>query len=504
MLVSAVRVVVLTFLIPLFLGESTCAAETLMAGIAKADITHYDAGPVNDPLFAKVLVLGNGDTRLVLITLDVVAVGEIGPITHEFLPTVRGAIQTELGIPPSNVIVNASHCHGIARGDSAQLTIQAVREAVANLVPVKVGVGHGHEDRVSENRRLKLKSGREADVRHAYSLPPDEEIAEVGPIDPEIGVVRFDRLDGSTLAVVYNFACHPIQGAPSGGNTADMIAFSSEVIESAYGPNCLALFVQGCGGDINPVRYKIVSEPRDAEPLGHRLGLSALKAAQAITPKETTDLVVLNETLPLPRSDNAEKIAYLEDEVKRLTATLRGTTLNARTFLELVTKYGLFDNFPTYYSHRYLQEDAIGVDFLKKLDAANRQHVIAYLNNLHTMEEITRIQTNLALLRKHQAENIAAGSRTIDVELSAIKIGDFRLLTFPGELTVRIGLGLKKAAPHDDTFIAGYTNGYIYYAPTTEQLLNVGYAQEDSDCVLAPEWQGVFETRALEMLRKLD
>ena len=64
-----------------------------------------------------------------------------------------------------------------------------------------------------ENRRLKLKNGKEADVRHAYSLPPDEEVAEVGPIDPEIGILRLDRKDGRTLAVVYNFACHPIMGS---------------------------------------------------------------------------------------------------------------------------------------------------------------------------------------------------------------------------------------------------------------------------------------------------
>jgi hypothetical protein len=33
--------------------------------------------------------------------------------------------------------------------------------------------------------------------------------------------------------------------------------------------------------------------------------------------------------------------------------------------------------------------------------------------------------------------------------------------------------------------------------------LNVGNAQEDSDCILAPEWQAIFETKALEVLGKL-
>ena len=51
--------------------------------------------------------------------------------------------------------------------------------------------------------------------------------------------------------------------------------------------------------------------------------------------------------------------------------------------------------------------------------------------------------------------------------------------------------------------MAGYTNGYIYYAPTAEQLRNVGGAQEDSDCLLAPEWQKIFEAKAGEIIRKL-
>jgi hypothetical protein len=119
------------------------------------------------------------------------------------------------------------------------------------------------------------------------------------------------------------------------------------------------------------------------------------------------------------------------------------------------------------------------------------------------MEQLTRNQTNLALLRKHQADMVASGKRTIDVELVGLRIGNFVLLTFPGELTVRIGLGIKKRSPHELTFVAGYTNGYIYYAPTTEQLLNVGGAQEDSDCILAPEWQKIFEDKAAEILRKL-
>lgn len=479
------------------------AASPLRAGTAKVDITNYDAGPVSDPLYVKALVLTDGATTSALITLDVVAVGEIGHVKNDYLPIVRAALKKELQILPEHVVVNASHCHGVPCAEIAERTIQAVQAASRKMVPVLVGAGVGQENRVSENRRLKLKSGKEADVRHAYALPPDDAVAEIGPIDPEIGVLRLDTEDGNTLAVVYNFACHPIQGVPSGGNTADLVAYASNVLEEAFGNGAMAFFLQGCGGDINPAWYKDVDHPRDAETLGNLLGLSALRAAKAISTKPTNAFQVLHETITLPRADLAERIAFQESELQRVLRSLRGTSLNLKTFLPLVVKYRLDEAFPSYYSHEYLREKQIGKDDLARMDAVNRKNLEDYMQNIYAMEELTRIQTNLELLKKHQAQNIAAGKRTIDVEVEGLRIGDFRLITFPGELTVRIGLNLKRLSPHELTFIAGYTNGYIYYCPTEEQLLNVGNAQEDSDCILAPEWQKIFEDKALEMLKQL-
>jgi hypothetical protein len=499
------RLLVLLVLVTIWhsLFSGSAQAAQLWAGVAKADITNTKAGPVNDRLYVKALVLKDDTTTTAIITLDAVAVGEIGYIGNDYLPKVRARIEKELKIKPANVLINASHCHGVVSADVDQRTFQAVKEALQNMVPVRVGAGRGREDRIMENRRLKLKSGKEVDVRGAYSLPPDEEIAEVGPIDPEIGVLRLDRTDGRTLAVVYNFACHPIQGVPSKGNTADLTGFASRVIEENSSEGAMAFFVQGCGGDINPIWYKDVDHPRDAEILGSMLGLSTLRALRKVQTKEDGRLKVLNETLALPRADVAQRIIALEGEQQRLVASLRGTTLNLKTFIPLVVKYNLSSEFPSYYSHRYLYDKALGRDDLEQLDTENRAHIKQYIRNIYTMEQLTRVQTNLALLRKHQARNVAAGKRTIDVELLGVRIGDFVLLTFPGELTVRIGLGIKQRSPHAFTFVAGYTNGYIYYAPTAEQLLNVGGAQEDSDCLLAPQWQKLYEDKAAEMLKKL-
>ncbi|MFG0332071.1 MAG: hypothetical protein ACF8TS_01800, partial [Maioricimonas sp. JB049] len=174
-------------------GSRFVQAATLMAGAAKVDITDREAGPVNDPLYARALVIRSGETTAVLVAVDAVAIGEIGRISNDYLPAVRKRLQDELGITPANVLVNASHCHGIVCDDVDARTVQAVKAAADNMVPVTVGAGSAHEDRIMENRRLKLKSGREVDVRHAYSLPPDDAVAEVGPVDPQIGILRLDR-----------------------------------------------------------------------------------------------------------------------------------------------------------------------------------------------------------------------------------------------------------------------------------------------------------------------
>jgi hypothetical protein len=475
----------------------------LRAGVAKVDITNVEAGPVNDPLYVKALVLADESTKVAIITVDAVAIGEIGYIGNDYLEKVRSRIERELSIKPANVLINASHCHGIVCSDVDQRTVEAVKQATQNMVPVMVGVGTGHEDRIMENRRLKLKDGREVDVRHAYSLPPDEDVAAVGPVDPEIGVLRLDRRDGRTLAVVYNFACHPIQGVPNGGNTADITGFASQVIEDNLSDGTIALFIQGCAGDINPAFYKSVDHPRDAEPLGNLLGLSTLTAVRSIEVREERRFRVLNETISLPRADLAQRIVAMEAEQQQLLRSLKGTYLNLKTFLPLAVKYQLASDFPSYNSHRYLHEEATGRENLRKLDAQNRVNMKQYIRNVQTMEKLTRNLTNLALLRKHQANLVDSGKRTIDVELMGLRIGDFVLTTFPGELTVQIGLNIKRASPHELTFVAGYTNGYIYYAPTAEQLRNVGGAQEDSDCLLAPPWQQLYENKAAELLRKL-
>ncbi|MDB6118773.1 MAG: hypothetical protein JWO08_2554 [Verrucomicrobiaceae bacterium] len=488
----------------LFAIASSLSAAELRAGVAKIEITDREAGPVNDPLFAKALVMQEDRTIAVLITMDVVSVGEIGRIGNGFLAAVRAQLEKELGIPSASIVITTSHCHGIPRADTAQLVVQAVKQAQQSMVPVKVGAGVGFEDKISENRRLKMKDGSEVDMRRAYSLPRDEDVAALGPIDPQIGLLRMDRADGKPLAVLYNFACHPIMNPPSKGNSADYPGYASKVIEETLGDGAIAFFVQGCGGDINPVRYKDVSRQPDAEPLGNKLGLSAMRGVRQIETKAAGTLKISNEVIEVPRGADLERrMTALQVQQTKLLQSLKPTNINFKTFLPLLLQQKLSPQFPSFSAQGYLHDKSVGKDDLAKLDADNRVSVEAYLQNLSVMENLTRLNTNLALLKKHLAQNQAAAKPTLEVEVVGLRIGDFKLVTFPGELTVQVGLNIKKAVNDPHAFVAGYTNGYIYYTATAEQRNNTGYAQEDCDALVAPEWQAIFETKALQVLKAL-
>ena len=117
------------------------------------------------------------------------------------------------------------------------------------------------------------------------------------------------------------------------------------------------------------------------------------------------------------------------------------------------------------------------------------------------MERLTRIEANMQMMNERQKINEASGEKTIDVEVQAMRIGNFVLATFPAEVFVQVGLNIKEMSPYEFTFLAGYSNGYIHYAPAAEQYK--GGAYEIANCLLAPEWQKLYEEKVLEILKKL-
>ena len=487
--------------------DDATAAATLRAGVAKSDITTSDEDAVvNDPLYAKVLVLDDGNTKLAIIAMDVVAIGGISDVSDEFLPNLRDRVEGELGIPGSNVLVNASHTHPPGRllcDDAGQVeqTFDAVRRAQENLTPVRVGTGVGREDRIMINRTLKLKDGKGWTIRQAHPCPRDEEVAGLRPVDPEIGILRIDRLDGTPLAAVYNFAGHPLIGVPGTPVTANYPGFASGVIEDNLGDGAMALFIQGAGGDVTEVLYKDVNRPRDAEPIGTVLGLSTLKALRGIKTTDAT-ISVAYETVAFPRrTDIPDRLAELQQQQDALVATLRSTSLNFKTFLPLHIKYALDPDYPSDYSYRYLHEQECGGNGLTELDKMNRTNIAKYLSNIDAMEKIARIQSDMGTLRWHKAFNDESGEDTIQAEVQGIRIGDCVFISSPAEVLTEVGMNVKNASPHEHTFVAAFSNGYVHYGSPASDYPMGGY--EVTECLLAPEWQQVYEEAAARVLSQL-
>ena len=488
--------------------------STLRAGVGKSDITSDATDAViHDRLYAKALVLDDGKTRVAIIAMDTTAVGGrrisqriLDDVGEDFLPRLRGRVQAELDIPGCNVLVNASHTHPPGRllcDDDEQVdrTFDAVSRALGNMTEVTVGAGAGHEDRITINRTLRLTNGQDWSIRHSNPCPPDEEVAAVGPIDPEIGIIRIDRLDGRPLAVVYNFACHPLFGNTRGAITANFPGVASQLIEETLGHGVMALFLQGAGGNIVDIQFKDFSRPRDIEPLGAMLGLSTLRALRDIQTGHA-ELNVLSKTIALPRrTDIPQRIAALRQEQAELLGSLRGTSLNFKAFLPLYLQHLVSPDCPADYSYRYLQAERIGSDERRAMDSWNARQTDKYLRNIHAMEKLARIQDNMATLQKHQAINAESGEPSLPAEVQGIRIGDCVLITSPAEVLVEVGLNVKRASPYTHTFVSAFSNGYMHYGPAADAYSRGGY--EVTECLLAPEWQQVYERTADEIIRRL-
>jgi hypothetical protein len=351
------------------------------------------------------------------------------------------------------------------------------------------------------NRTLRLKSGMHWTIRHAHPLPPDEEVKSLGPMDSELEVIRIDRDDGLPLAALYSFGCHPLFGDARGSITANFPGIASRVIEENLGHGAMALFLQGAGGDVIDITFKDFGRPRDVEPFGMMLGLAALRAYRKAGTAEAS-LATASATIELPRrTDVPERVAALLEEQGRLLDSLRGTSLHFKAFLPLYIAYATGGDFPLADAHRYLQARAAGTDEYPAMDALNRRNIAKYLRNIAAMEKLTRIQDDLATLRKHQAINAESGSSTIQAEVLGIRIGDCVLVSSPAEVLAEVGLNVKRASPFAHTIVSAFSNGYLHYGPAAADYPKGGY--EVTECLLAPEWQELYEATAREVIGRL-
>lgn len=494
--------VVFTLFVLFFSHDINVAS--IRAGVSKINITKDNPTElINDPLFAKALVLDDGKTKIVIITMDIIE------ISFTALLEIRTRIQKELKISGESVIINVSHNHWVndqLAEDYLDRTFKVVKEASQNLVPVKIGAGAGIEKRITMNRRLILTNGKEWTIRRATPEPEDDNVEAIAePFDPEIGILRVDKTDGKPLAVLYTFACHNYTGVPNRGTTAGFPGFASKVIEENLGNGAIALYMQGAAGDVTPILYKDVNTPKQDEMNGTLLGLSTLKAYKDISVKKGTSISFIREEFILPtRTDIQKRIDSLEARKGVILDYFKGqgcgahgagTKLNFKSFLPIYIKYTMSPKYPSDYSYRYMQEEKIGANDLMMMDKDNKIDIEKYLGNIYKMEELVVTEANLGFLKNSNTKI------PIKAETVGLKIGDFVLITYSGELFSQIGLNIKKSSKYEYTFVTGYTNGNVGYSPTRDAYDGDGY--EVSLSKLAPEWQEIFEDKVSKIINKM-
>ncbi len=515
--------------------EKPCGGNNavLKAGVGKVDITatagelSYGLYPekamahippqyreqrvtIDDPLYVRALVLDDGLEKVVLVTMDVTAIAArsisqyiLYDSADDFMPKLRKRIEKELHIPGDQVSVSASHTHPPGRllcDDEEQLvrTVAAIRQALDNMVPVTVGAGAGFENTLTINRTMVMKNDTDYSWRPE---PPGNEIQKLRPIDPEIGILRIDRLDGTPLAVVYDFASHLLVGCRKGKITADFPGVTSSYLEEQLGGGVMAIFIQGANGDIMEASYDDHENPRTKFDFGNRLGQSVLKAYRSIKPGPAK-LKVVTQSVVFPlRQDIPAAVAAIKREQADLTMSMRYTGLSFKTFLPLYLKYSLHPDYPNHLPHRYLAADACGDESFRMVDEQNRIGVSKYLESLRAMELMSINELKIATLEKHQELINELGGATVPAEIKGIRIGDYVLIAGPMEMLAEIGAKVKKLSPFKHTYIASNSNGYLHYSPPASYYGRGGY--EVTECLLAPEWEAIFLNAVQRIFKKL-
>jgi hypothetical protein len=258
---------------------SYCMAAALQAGAASIDITPPPGCPmwgyaarhaqpsvgVLDPLQARAVVLATGKDRIAIVSIDL---GR--PPTRAWTATIRARVKAEAGI--EHIFLVATHTHHgpileVERYPDAKHPY--VRELEKKLSDVIIEAA-----RALKPARLAIASREVSFNRNRQSHLADK------PVDRELLVLRVEDPDGRPLAVLVNFAAHPIlQDRKELRYSADYPGVLARLVEKQADVPCL--FLQGAAGDLSPDQTKGHDPASFGESLGKEV-LSLLKSVRSI------------------------------------------------------------------------------------------------------------------------------------------------------------------------------------------------------------------------------
>lgn len=429
----------------------------LLAGAAKVVITPPvgldlcgfggRSGPsesVHDDLCAAALYL-ESNQQAVIITCDLIG------LDRESVREIRQEIEAQTGVPAGNVMIGCSHTHsgpatpcisGLGKVEADYMAVLkrkiagAAKMAYDGRQPCALGTLREPVS-VGINRREMTGGG--------MTIGRNER----GVTTPWVDVVAVDTMDGQPLARFFVHAAHAV--TLSGLEiSADWPGYAQRLVERIYGNGCIAMFGQGCCGDIN-------SEPRGtfeiAEAQGRVMAGAVVKAAEYATKEPEIEIACGSVDLQLPCFD--------PPSVPEAEAQLEAIEQASANRVE--RNYGL-----------------------SMMDAGD----IAWAERI------------LALAKA------GATGLTRVFEVQAIRLGDFVLVGLPGEVFVEYALAVEDGAAYTQTATMAYANDNVGYVPTAAAYDEGGYEVTHAirfygDTMLRPESERMIVEAALELARGL-
>ena len=409
---------------------------------------------IESELTATAVVFSAGSAKIAIVALDL-AIAPL-PVVMDWRQKVANAI----GTVPANVMINLSHAHsgpplpGVPPEFAFQsemidryydvLVGRIVDSAVAadaRLEPARIAHGEGLS-LIGINRR---EMG--ADGYIFLGEDPNK------PIDPVVGVVRVDDLEGRPIATMFSYGCHTVVVGPNSRVASpDFPGASRTAIEQALGG--LSLYLQGGGGDIMPVGGMGWEEDcRDSKDrVGMALAGEVIKVAAGLRTNVRKGERTWLPSLLGPGMTLTPWIPVEGHAVEHFDAVSETITLDLIPFPSLA------------------EAERLRAERERDLEEAEASG----------QERRVTVGNRFVAWSKRLVQAVADGEPPkADFEVQALRIGDVAFVSLSAEVFSQTTVELRERSPFEHTLALGYTNGVLSYLPRAQDYPAGGWRVDD-------------------------
>ena len=413
----------------------------------QGSLTDRISNNLHDELYAKALVIDNGETRVGFVVCDLIVV--IGGMTEK----VKARVAEEVGIPPENLLVSATHTHyapsimdiALVPPETEfvervpQQIADAVALAVQHLEPAQLGFAVGSVPTEVHNRRHYMRDGS---VKMNPPATSPEIVKPAGPTDPALSVLVARATDRRPLGVLANLSLHYV-GSAGLDISADYFGAFDRALQRCAGASFPAIMSNGCAGDINNINF-FRPRPTAPDPYFHAERVANVCAGEAWKAWNTLWEEDYLDDVPL-----AGAIEWVDVHPRRPSA------------------------------------EQVAAD-------------TAYLNE-HTVEE-----DPVRWMYCRERLKMQDFPDPVTVPIQAIRIGDLAFVGLPGEVFVEMGLAIKQRSPFQHTVPISLANDCAGYIATDQALDEGSYETELCRWVYVPQGtEGQWVDAAVGLLEQL-